>query len=158
MFIPSQRRLHSVVHFLPVEGEVEAGLAFGFVMRLRSNRRSRNPRQDRAVLSLTGALRAANADHFGHDAGDFRRGVELPFALARLGGEVAHQIFVSVAENVVALGAVASEVERGIIPKDSDEVGESIYHLLAATELVGVVEISNIDHALEIVFLQRACR
>ena len=49
-----------------------------------------------------------DADHLGHDAGDFRRGVELPLALAGLGGEVAHQVFVSVAQKVVALGAVAA--------------------------------------------------
>jgi hypothetical protein len=32
--------------------------------------------------------------------------VELPFALSRLSGEVAHQIFVRVTQNVIALGAI----------------------------------------------------
>ena len=40
------------------------------------------------------------------DAADFGRRVELALALAALGGEVPHQVFVGVAEDVVALGAV----------------------------------------------------
>ena len=73
---------------------------------------------------------AADADDLGHDARDFRRGVELALALARLGGEVAHQVFVGVAQQVVALGAVAAEVERRIV-EDRDQVGEAVHHLLA---------------------------
>ena len=57
-------------------------------------------------------LRAAHADDLGHDARDFRRGVELALALAGFGGEVAHQVFVGIAQQVVALGAVAAEIER----------------------------------------------
>ena len=56
-------------------------------------------------------VRAADADDLGHDARDFRRGIELALALARLGGEVAHQVFIGVAQQVVTLGAVAAEVQ-----------------------------------------------
>ena len=57
-------------------------------------------------------LALADADDLGHDARDLGRGVELALALAGLGGEVAHQVFVGVAQQVVALGAVAAEVQR----------------------------------------------
>jgi hypothetical protein len=39
-------------------------------------------------------------------------GVELPLALTTLGGEVLHQVIVSVAKDVVVLSTVQREVER----------------------------------------------
>jgi hypothetical protein len=104
------------------------------------------------VDGLAGGLCIADADDPGHDARDFRRRVELALALARLGGEVPHQVFVGVAEQVVALGAVAAKVEGRRI-EDGDQVGEAIDHLLALAELVGVVEVGDVDHALEVVGL-----
>ena len=145
---PGQRG-GGVVHFLPVEGEVEAGAALGLVVRLEQQRAGA---AGGVVDGLAGGLGAADADDLGHDAGDFRRRVELPLALARLGGEVPHQVFVGVAEQVVAFGAVAAEVERRGV-EDGDEVGEAVHHLLALAELVRVVEVGDVDHALEIVGL-----
>ena len=55
--------------------------------------------------------------------------VELPLALAALGGEVPHEILVGIAEDVVVLGAVLREVERGVL-EDGDEVGEALDHRL----------------------------
>jgi hypothetical protein len=69
-------------------------------------------------------------------------GVELPLALAAFGGEVPHQVFIGVAEDVVALGAVLGEVERRVL-EDGDEIGEPVHHLLAGPELGGVVEIGK---------------
>ena len=85
----------------------------------------------------------ADADDLRHDAADFGGRVELALALAALGGEVPHQVFVGVAEDVVALGAVLGEVER-LVLKDGDQVGEPVHHLLAAAELVGVVEVRHV--------------
>ena len=102
------QRLGGVVHFLPVERKVEPGAALGFVVRLEQERAGA---ARRIVDGLVGALRAADANHLGHDARNFRRRVELALALARLGGEVAHEVFVGVAEQIVALRAVAAEVE-----------------------------------------------
>ncbi len=65
---------------------------------------------------------------------------------------MAHEIFVGVAQNVITLGSVAPEVE-GWVVEDRDEIGEAVDHLLALTQLVGVVEVGNIDYALEVVFL-----
>ena len=65
---------------------------------------------------------------------------------------MAHQVFVGVAEQVVALGAVAAEVERGVV-EDGDQVREPVHHLLALAQLVGVVEVGDVDHALEVVRL-----
>jgi hypothetical protein len=50
----------------------------------------------------------------------------------------------------VALCAIASKVERGII-EDGDEIGEAVHHLLTFAELVVVVEVSDINHALEVI-------
>ena len=51
-------------------------------------------------------FRRRDADHLGDDAADLGRGVELPLALAALGGEVAHQVFVGVAQDVVGFSSV----------------------------------------------------
>ena len=37
--------------------------------------------------------------------------VELPLALAALGGEVPHEVFVGIAEDVVVLGTVLREIQ-----------------------------------------------
>ena len=88
----------------------------------------------------------SNSDHLGHDAGDFRRSVELSLALARLGREVPHEVLVGVAQEVVAMGPVGAEVEP---LKDPDQLRETILHLLALAKLALVVEISLVDHILE---------
>ena len=88
-------------------------------------------------------LRVADADDLRHDAADLGGRVELALALAALGGEVPHQVFVGVAEDVVAFGAVLGEVE-GRVLEDGDEVGEPVHHLLAAAELGGVVEVRHV--------------
>jgi hypothetical protein len=54
-----------------------------------------------------------------------------------------HQVFVGVAWDVVALGAVLREIERRVL-EDGNQVGEPIHHLLAAAELRGVIEIREI--------------
>ena len=54
----------------------------------------------------SGARVRVDADHLRHDPGHFGRGVELSLAFACLGGEVPHQVFVGIAEQVVALGSV----------------------------------------------------
>ena len=88
-------------------------------------------------------VRAANADDPGHDAADFGGGVELALALATFGGEVAHQVFIGIAKNVVAIGAVLGEVQRGVF-KRGDEIGEPVHHLFAGAELGGVVEVWHV--------------
>ena len=92
-------------------------------------------------------LASRDADDLGDDAADFGGRVELALALAALGGEVPHQVFVGVAEDVVAVGAVLREVERRVL-EDGDEVGEPLHHLLAAAELVGVVEVRQSSDSL----------
>ena len=81
-----------------------------------------------------GDLRVADAEDLRHDAADFGGRVELALALAAFGGEVPHQVFVGIAQDVVALGAVLGEIQ-GRILEDGDEVGEPVHHLLAAAEL-----------------------
>ena len=88
----------------------------------------------------------ADPDHLGHDAGDFRRGVELSLAFSGLGRELAQEAFVRVAQEVVAMGAVGPEIESLKIPT-SFEKRSCI--LLAPAELALVVEIGLVDHPLE---------
>ncbi|GAB6043472.1 hypothetical protein JCM17961_41500 [Endothiovibrio diazotrophicus] len=89
----------------------------------------------------------ADAEDARHHPAHLGGGVELPLALAALGGEVAHQVFVGVAEDVVALGAVAAEVQRRVL-EDGDQVGEPIDHPLAAAELGCVGEIGQVGEAV----------
>ena len=98
---------------------------------------------------VVGDLGVADAENLGDDAADFGRRVELALALAALGGEVPHEIFVGVAEEVVAVGAVLREVEGGIL-EDGDEVGEALHHLLAAAELVRVVEVRHVGQLVRL--------
>ena len=125
------------VLLLPVERDGGAGL----VAHLQQQRAGA---AGRVVDGGGGAgLRVADADDLRHDAADLGGRVELALALAALGGEVPHQVFVGVAEDVVALGAVLREVERRVL-EDGDEVGEPVHHLLAAAELGGVVEVRQV--------------
>ena len=102
----------------------------------------------RVVDGLVLAGVRADADDLGQDPGDLGRRVELALALAGLGGEVPHQVLVGVAEQVVALGAAAAEVE---VVEDGDQLGEPVLHLLALAELLLVVEVGQVDDLLEIV-------
>ena len=72
-----------------------------------------------------------------------QQGVELALALAALAGEVPHQIFIGIAEDVVVLGAVLREIERGVF-EDCDEVAELLDLLCAIAEFVGVVEVGKV--------------
>ena len=91
----------------------------------------------------------ADAENLRDDAAHFGGSVELALALATLGGEVPHEVFVGVAEEVVAVGAVLGEVEGGIL-EDGDEVGEALHHLLAAAELVGIVEVRHVGQLVRL--------
>ena len=61
---------------------------------------------------------------------------------------MAHQVLVGVAEQVVALGAGASEVE---VVEDRDQLGQPVLHLLALAELLLVVEVGQVDDASQVV-------
>ena len=67
----------------------------------------------------------------------------MALALAAFSREVAHEIFIGITQNVVAVGSVLAEVER-LVLENGDQVGEAVHHLLAAAELVGVVEVRHV--------------
>ena len=119
-----------------------AGRALGLVVGLEQERARA---AGRVVDGLLARRRGADADDLGHDPRHLGRRVELALALATLGGEVPHQVLVGVAEQVVALGAVAAKVERRAV-EDADQVGQPIDHLLALAQLVGVVPVRHVDH------------
>ena len=125
------------VLLLPFERDVLARLG-GHLQEQRARAAGR-------VVGGGGRLRVVrrDADHPGDDAADLGGGVELPLALATLGGEVPHQVLVGVAEDVVVVGAVLREVELGLL-EDADQVGQAIDHRLAFAELVRVVEVGKV--------------
>ena len=90
-----------------------------------------------------------DTDDLRHDARDLGGGVELALALAAFGGEVAHEVLVGVAQDVVAFGAVFGEVE-GFVFEDGDEVGEAVHHVFAGAELVVVVEVRHVGQLVGI--------
>ena len=125
------------VLLLPVEGDRGAG----FVRHLQQQRAGA---AGRVVDGGGGAgFRVVNAENLRDDAADFGGRVELTFALAALGREVPHQVFIGVAEDVVAVGAVLREIER-LVLEYGDEIGEPLDHLLADAELGGVVEVRHV--------------
>ena len=101
--IHPRQRPGGVVHLLPVNRK-----PIGSFIRHLQQQRTRAT--SRVINSLILPRLLGNADYFSQHAGDFGRGVELPFALARFSSEVAHQVFVSVAQQVIPFGAVGAQV------------------------------------------------
>ena len=89
-----------------------------------------------------GVLRR-DADDLGNDTADFGRRVELPLALAGILGEVPHQVFVGIAEQIVVFGPVLPKVQFGLL-EDGDQVAQALDLCRVFAQLVGVVEIGEI--------------
>ena len=143
--VHARQRRRGVVHLLPVNGQVMAGAALGQVVRLQQQR----ARPAGGVVDgLRGRRGLVQPDHLRHHARHLGGRVELALALARLGGEVPHQVFVGVAQQIVAFGAVAAEVQA---LEDGHQPGEAVHHLLALAELFFVVEVGDVDGALQAV-------
>ncbi len=69
-------------------------------------------------------------------------------ALARLGGEIAHQVLIRIAQQIVTLGAVGAKVQR---IKDRHQPRQAILHILAASQFCLIIEVRLVDHAFEVV-------
>ena len=61
---------------------------------------------------------------------------------------MAHQVFVGITQEVVAVGLVARQIQHF---KVADEVAQAVHHVFAAAELVGVVEVGLVNYALQVV-------
>ena len=123
--------------FLAVNGDVE-----GSLVGCADEERARTARG--VVNGSVPVLDFPKADDFCQDAAHFCRGVELPLALAAFGGEVAHQVFVGIAQNVVAARLVVAEIKFRAF-KDGHEAGQGIHHILAVTELGIIEELCVVD-------------
>jgi hypothetical protein len=88
------------VLFLAVQGHFHAG----FIADLEEQ----GARAASGVVDggTGGGDRVADADDLGHDAADLGGRVELALALPALRSEVAHEVFVRVAQDVVTVSAV----------------------------------------------------
>ncbi len=129
------------VFFLTVEGDLHVPAVAGLVADFEQERTGAAGGVVDGGVAGDGGV--PDAEDAGHDARDFGGGVELALALAAFGGEVAHEVLVGVAQNIVPIGAVFGEVEGGIF-KDGDEVGEAVHHFLAGAQLCGVVEVRHV--------------
>jgi hypothetical protein len=89
----------------------------------------------------------ADTRDLGDDPAGFGGGQELALALAAVHGEVAHEIFVGIANDVVAFGTVTREIQR-LVLEDGDEVGEPLDHLFAAAELGRVVKVRHVGQSV----------
>ena len=143
--IHAGQRIGRIIHLLPVDGHA----CLGFVGRLEQEGAGAT---GGIIDSLALILHFVGADDPGNDARDLGGSVELSLTLARFGREVAHQIFVGVSKQIVALCAVLTEVQ-GWILKDRHQIREAILHLLPLAQLIGIIEVRHIDHAFEIVVL-----
>jgi hypothetical protein len=125
------------VLFLSVERDFDAGL----IAHLQQQR----SRAAGGIIDRSGTayFRIMYSQDLRDDPADFRGGVELAFALAALRGKVPHQVFIGIAQDVVAIGAVLAEIEC-LVFKDGDEIGKPFHHFLAAAELRGLIEIRHI--------------
>ena len=136
------------VHFLAEDRQLDRGRLGRF--------QKQGPRATgRVIDALLGVCGPLNATDRGDDARDLCRGVKLTFALAGLGCEIPHEVFVGVTEQVVAVRAVAREVQF-LTAEDVDQVGQRPDHLLTTPEFLGIIEEGTIDHAAEIILLGNA--
>ena len=125
------------VFFLPVERDLGAGFVAHF-------QQQRTGTAGRVINGgVVRRVRIANADDLRHDAADLGGRVELALALAALGGEVTHQVFVGIAKNVITFRAVLAEIER-LVFKDGDQVGETLDNLRAAAQLAGIIKVRHV--------------
>jgi hypothetical protein len=101
-----RQRRGGIIHLLAVERQINSGRAPSLIVRLEQQR----PGAAGGIVDgLAPTLGPADLNHFRHDPGNFRRSVELALALPGLGGEIPHQVFVCVAQEIVTLGAIAAK-------------------------------------------------
>ena len=80
----------------------------------------------------------------------------MPLTLAAFGRKVAHQIFVCVAENVIAAGFIVFEIEFRTL-KDGDQSSEFIHHFLTLAQLRFIIKMRIVDHATKVI-IARICK
>ena len=119
------------------------------MLRLVHRANQKRTRTARRIANLDVFLfTVAKPDDLCKNTGNFRRGVELSFALAALRGEVFHQVFVSVADDVVATGLVFLEVQLRAL-ENGDKRGQLVLHFLSLAQLRLVVEMHVVDDVFQ---------
>ena len=114
---------------------------YSVVARLRERaKQERSRTAGRVIDGLIRPVEFLDTEDLRHDAAHLGRGVELPLALAALGGEVLHQVFVCVTEKVVIRSPVPGEVQ-GVILEHTYQARQRVHHRPAAAELDRVVEV-----------------
>ncbi|OQB36471.1 MAG: hypothetical protein BWY09_01923 [Candidatus Hydrogenedentes bacterium ADurb.Bin179] len=138
-----------IVHLLAVQRQVQSGLVFRFVMGFQQQRTGT---AGGVVDGLVGAFGFTDADDLGHHTGNLRRGIELALALAGFRGKIAHQVFIGIAKQVVAVGTVAPELQP---LENGHEVGQTVHHGLAPAQFICIIEIRQVNHTGQAVRLRQ---
>ena len=99
-----RERIGGVVFLLAIDGDAAWRFVGGF-------KQQRTGAASGVIDCMLQRSARTDADYFRHYTRDLGWGVELALALARLGGEVAHEVLVGIAQQIVTLGAVGAKVE-----------------------------------------------
>ena len=73
----------------------------------------------------------------------------MSLTLSAFCGKLAHQVFISVSDNIITLCLVLREVEFRAL-EDRDKVGQLIDHFLTASEFLLIVKMRNINNTLKV--------
>ena len=122
-------------------------------LRLRRRAKEKRPGTASRIVNRDHLARiVADTNHLRHYAAHFCRRVELAFRLAGLRGEVLHQVFVGVADQVVVGRAVVREVEIFVL-EHADEPAHGINEILSFAQLRFVRKVGVVDHAFKVIRL-----
>ena len=102
----------------------------------------------RVVDGNTTALVIADTNNLGHQSAYLGGCIELSLALAGLGGEVPHQVFVSVTDQIVIAGTVGTEIEVRIL-EDFDEGGNGVYLVFSLAKFVFALEVCVYENIVQ---------
>ena len=120
--------------FLSVDGNFPFGFV-GYFQQQRSRSAGR-------IINggVGGRILIVDANDLGHDAAHLCRRVKLPLALTAFGGKVAHQVFVSIPQDIVTFGFVVGKVQFRLF-KDGYQVRKTFHLFITRPQLLRIIEI-----------------
>ena len=140
-------------HTRHTDGRVVELLSFKRHFALRLGTCSQQQRTGTACRVIDRDMLACifgDSHHFSHHTTHLGRGVELPFALARLGSEVPHQVLVRVTYQVIVCGTVVREIEV-LVLKDSNQAAQRLDLVFVLSQFLVIIEIGIGDDTLQVV-------
>ena len=105
-------------------------------------------------LLIDGLPDFADANQLRNYAGNLAGRVKLPLAFPGFLRELHHEVFVSIADDVVAAGDIVLEIERGVL-KHANQAGHFIDQFLSGTQLVRIIETDIREIPLQVIAFQK---